>query len=581
MAQRAESKPILSHGASTASYDGSAPEAAHASSFGAPEAENRGIFPLEPFHFLPPGVLVVIPTHLKKVQCLSHLVLLLGLLTSAGLAIDTIVNWSRWGCRTTYCQGRILPLVFVAFSLFYFLRTVEQFDEDLVVKQKEIEKAKDDLGKSYTETVAELDACVAKSMDTQATLAERNFDAKRRDFQRFMSKVVKDHAPGHVVDNALGGSSLLHEFRRFVVQWLQVFSECAIDPVAKPLRPVTAQELDACGSIREVAGLVSDRLRAMQVKFISTQLDRDKKEISSFRSVWDTMTQAQAKSIESKRKSVAGGPRAFRDEETGVMSFEGGLFRPDPKKEDTSLRWFQVGKSSQMCDVKKDSADETGFPVELHFCRCRCVFLSCEHLQLVLAVFVGVMIMYVEMFVAGYAKWALEANVCVCVVCVLFVLYEFVNLDIVKHLEMQLQDVLKEKERLEEKRAAMLDFYSKAQHLAEVWLHRTVPRLDILKQFSEELEDSLEEKDLPLLQSMNASMAALEHSLPALPLWLATTIMDEKTRRTLGEAMTTVTRAAGIKESLALMPKCSSALAHESGRLLQAAIESGKGAEAK
>jgi len=555
-------KPLLSQPQPT--YDGRP-----ADSRGT-EAEASRVFPMEPFKCLPPVAKAFMPKQWQKIQCLAHLILVLGYATCIGLVIDTLASWYLHGCRTSYCQGRILPLFFVACCLMYFVRMIGQYDEDLLTKQKGIRQAKDALAKQYQETVAELDACIAKSMDAQAALAERTFDAKRRDFQRFLSKVVKDFKDAPAPSGQSDGGAF-QEFRCFLAHWLKVFSECSIDPVGKPLQLASAEELSGCGTVTKVADLVAERLKATKVKFISEQLDQDKQELSGFRTVWSTLSQVHATVTAAKRKSLAPSAMSFTDPEGGTLSFDRGVMQ-DATKDEMSRRWLQPGRASQCCGVNRDGATENGFPFELHICRCKCIFLSEEHLQLMLAFIIGWLILYIEAFVVETAKWALQLNVSICLVCILFVLYEFVDLDLVQQLEGELKDVQAEQERLIEKRAMMKAFYDKAQQLADVWLHRTVPRLELLKQFSEEVEDLLTKGGCAeFLKDANAKFGLLEGSLPALPLWLAEETMDLKTKKLFGDAMTDLTRTSDVQASLKMIPQCSQTLALEAGTLQRAA----------
>uniref|UniRef100_A0A7S1SBI9 Uncharacterized protein n=1 Tax=Alexandrium catenella TaxID=2925 RepID=A0A7S1SBI9_ALECA len=564
MKQQTDSKPLLSQASQAKAYDGSTPSEAVSGTTGAP-TEQAGTFPLDVFACLPPAVVQAVPRQFKTIQCWAHLVLVVGTATSIALAIDTLISWYYFGCRTRTCQGRVIPLVFVACCSLYFVRTLQQFDEDLIVKQRDVQNAKDKLSKHYQETVAEMDACIAKSMDAQATFAERSFDAKRRDFQRFLQKVSKERAPS--------GQSLATEFRRFVAMWLSVFQECSIDPVSRPLRPLSTEELDSCdGGPAKVAELVAARLRATQVKFISGQLDADRQELSGVRKVWNRLTEAHAVAIASKRASVC----ARRpDAEAGTLSFEAGAMAAGDQGGAMQRGWLQAGVSPHLCALDREKADASGFPVELHCCRTRCTLLSAEHVQLLLAFVLGFVVLRFELFVAEISKCVLVVNIGTCLLCIAFVLYEFVDIDILQQLETQLRDVLLEQEKLEGKRKAMLDFYDRAQQLADVWLHRTIPRLELLKQFSEEVEDSLSEDFAASLRDMTSSMEALEQSLPALPLWLSDKAMGAKTMKDLGEAMTAVTKATSVKAALAMMPKCSSTLALESARLQSAAQPSG------
>jgi len=498
----------------------------------------------------------MIPAHFKTVHSLAHLVLTIGVFTSLMMSIDTLVNWYAYGCRTRFCQGRIIPLVFVSCCLTYFIRTAAQFDESLFTKQKELKKAKDELARRYHDTVAELDACVAKSMDTQATLAERSFDAKRRDFQRFLVKVAKDcNQPG--LEEAV--DDLVPEFRRFVGQWLQVFSECSMDPIATPLQIATPEELEQCGSVAEVAALVAERLKVAPVKFVSGRLDRDRERISGFRTVFHTLMRTHSANLASRKSTIYGVPDV---ESSPLLSGEW-----------KDHRWLHLGKPSRSCGLDLEKADATGFPLELQCVCCSCVVLSREHLQLLAAIVLGAMVLYFEFFIVGPSelKWLLALNVILCMICIMFVLYEFADIDNVQQLETQLRDVEKEQARLEGKQKAMMDFYDRAQTLATVWLHRTVPRLELLKQLSEEVEDWIASRSLGGLKDMNASVAELERSLPELKLWLSDGALDKRAMERLGGALAALTQAADAKATSSMMRGAGGALARESERLLKGA----------
>lgn len=450
----------------------------------------------------------------------------------------------------------------------YFIRTIQQYDQDLMQKQMDIEMAKDELASKYKATVTELDTFIAKSVDTQASLAERCFESKRRDFQRFLQKVSSKHTRSGRKSAAAEDVSL-HQFRCFVLQWLHVFSECSIDPISRPLHIVSSEDLDDCKSISEVAKLVEDRLRMTQVKFISSQRDKDKEELSGFRYVWSRLSKTHRAKVAAKRNSLCQRRLALHDQdaESGTLKFGNWDEKVDGPKDAVDRRWLQLGKSNLCCALDKDNADESGYPIVLHWCWCKCVLLSQDHVQLMTAFIVGMMILYIESCVVESSKLALEFEVGVCLICIIFVLYEFVDIDIVQQLERQLKDVQVEQSKLEDKAKAMREFYDNTQRLGDVWLHRTVPRLELLKQFSEELEDSFAGKPVHFLETVNANVVTLESSLPALDLWLADEVMDAKQKRVLGDMMNNLTRARDVKEALALMPQCSATIALEKEQL--------------
>lgn len=450
----------------------------------------------------------------------------------------------------------------------YFIRTIQQYDQDLLQKQMDIEMAKDELAKKYKVTVKELDTCIAMSVDTQASLAERCFESKRRDFQRFLQKVSKNHSGSGGKSQAADDVSL-YQFRCFVLQWLLIFSECSIDPVSRPLHIVSAEDLDDCKSISEVAKLVEDRLKMTQVKFISSQRDKDKKELFGFCYIWSRLCKTHRAKIVARRNSLCQRRLALhhQDAESGTLKFEHWEEKVDGPREAVDRRWLQLGKSKLCCAVDRENADESGYPIVLHWCRCKCILLSQDHVQLMTAFIVGMMILFIESCVVENSKLALEFEVGVCLICIIFVLHEFVDIDIVQQLERQLKDVQVEQSKLEEKAKAMREFYDNTQRLGDVWLHRTVPRLELLKQFSEELEDSLAGEPVQFLEAVNANVGTLERSLPALDLWLADEVMDAKQKWLLGDLMNNLTRAHDVKEALAWMPQCSATIALEKERL--------------
>lgn len=538
------------------------------------EVEKSRIFPLRILGCMPSALTVFIPGAFQKIQGWAHLVLCIGVITCIILVVETTVSWSYTrACRTYLCLGRILPLVFVACCLMYFLRTIEQYDEDLLKKQRDIHRAKEELAQRYHEMVAELDQKVSQSTETQASLAERGFESKRRDFQRFLHKVTKDFKDSDVIGSASPeDKALLDEFRSFVMQWLKIFSECSIDPLNRPLTIVKEQELENCNTIAEVAGLVGGRLKVTQVRFISRQRDMDKEELSGFRFIWKRLVKKHETSVAAKRKSLTPTRKSGPDVEAGTLNLGEGALQSGTKPETMDHRWLHLCGSRRCCGINTEQADETGFPVEFHLLGSKCILLSREHVQLMVGFVVGLAILFVELRLVESSKIALEFEVGTCLVCILFVLYEFVDIDIVQQLDTQLKDVEEEHNRLEQKRKAMLDFYDKTQQLADVWLHRTVPRLELLKQFSEEVEDLQEPQLTVFLKNMNSKVGCLESSLPALSLWLSEEQMDTGTKKQLGEAMHNLTRAKDVKETLALMPQCSERFAAEGERLQRAAL---------
>lgn len=69
-----------------------------------------------------------------------------------------------------------------------------------------------------------------------------------------------------------------------------------------------------------------------------------------------------------------------------------------------------------------------------------------------------------------------------------------------------MKELARQNEQVEKQREKMTEFWSNAQQLTELWLYRTVPRLDLYKEVHNQLEDSRED----LLTQMAGANQQLE-----------------------------------------------------------------------
>merc|ERR1719245_2379171 len=181
----------------------------------------------------------------------------------------------------------------------------------------------------------------------------------------------------------------------------------------------------------------------------------------------------------------------------------------------------------------------------------------------------GLAILFIEIFVMDSieVKYELEAEVVVALICIAFVLYEFIDLDLVQQLDGQLKEVEVEQKRLEEKRNNMLNFYSRTQQLADVWLHRTTPRLELMKQFAEGVEDKPERDFGNFLAQVVSREKELDASLPRMELWLHQGTMSSDKMKFFGDRMNDLTRTYSVAETLQKMPQCCKLLAVEANQI--------------
>jgi hypothetical protein len=519
------------------------------------------IFPFEPFKWLPSSIVAVLPCPWTRIVSLPHLVLLIACLSSFAVLIETVAAWKAVGCRTYYCQGRITPVVFVAFCMMYFFRTLQQYDARLVQKQKELQVAKMELDERYKETIRDMEGFLAQSLETQVTFAERGFDSHHRDFNRFLEKYkeqLRDSAEGA---DAVDGASL-PAFRSFVRRWLGYFSEASIDPVQHPLQVVAFDDMDGCRNRAEVATLVSERLASIEVQFVSTQREKDKEELSRVRSSWINKSTMQKKALAIK-ELLCGRVPVFHEKETDVeaaqpevsaLSFDSKLAKSNDAVDE--YRWVQWGRS-QSLGVKRDEDIQTTLPAELHLGCVTIVLLSPEHIQLIMAFFMGIAVLILECAIIKGIKYSMITETFICLICIVFILHEFLDIDIVQQLDAQLRALEAAQLEVLQKRERIMAFYTSTQELGDLWLHHTIPQLDLMKCFYDGLLDLPVEDHVDVINGMEQQLEALEQSIPPLEQWRGDSVISKKKKKSFSSTISEFVRKnRGIHEALALMPQC-------------------------
>merc|ERR1740129_2317344 len=207
------------------------------------------------------------------------MILVFGVISCILLVIKGIMSLSDFQCFTTaewFCASDISSVIFGGMLALYVSGIISQWDEQLMAKEEQCKEQKRKLLNSYNELLSDMDGLLTNATESASGLAERSFESKRRDFQRFLKLFKSRFSSGF-----RGDLEMLRQFRRFCVNWLNVFKECSIDPVGKPTDVVTQKELECQSTIEEVADLCLERLRVTEVRFISAQRDKDRQNLDS------------------------------------------------------------------------------------------------------------------------------------------------------------------------------------------------------------------------------------------------------------------------------------------------------------
>lgn len=524
------------------------------------EEEQSVIFPFEPFRCLPQGLVMLLPRTFTRIVSVPHLVLLIASLSSFAVLVDTIATWQVRGCYTHYCQGRIVPVIFVGLCVMYFFKTIQQYDEVLQRKQKELQAARRAVDQRYKDMIQDMEGFLSKAMESQVVLAERGFESHRRDFHRFLQKYIQHLTEAGSTAGAqlASDAAALLVFQSFVKRWLGYFSECSIDPVNRPLEVITQFQLEQCKNLVEVATVVAENLDATEVQFVTSQREKDKQELSQIRTAW-TDKYAMQQKINSFLEEVCGHIPTFHkkvaDPESGhTLTFTNDLAN-DVDAKDT-YRWVRWGRSETL-GMKRDEIS-SAFPFELHLGCVTIILTSWDHIRLIMGFFMGIAVLVMEIIYFKEKTFhTVLVETVVCLVCIIFILYEFLDMDIIAQLDGQLRELEAEQRRALQKRENIIEFYTSAQELGEVWLHHTLPLLELAKTFYEGLRDAPVETHTDLISGMDKELKALEESAPPLVQWRGDDIVSAKNKKAFDATITQlIGKYSNNKELVALMPQC-------------------------
>jgi len=416
-----------------------------------------------------------------------------------------------------FCVKEALVIFFVLPCTTYFFRATNQYDDRLQAKQQGAQRQKEHLMKSYNDLLSDMDSLLTKSAESSAGLAERSFESKRRDFQRFLER-AKTRYSSVYSGTKTDSDALLKQFRRFVANWLAVFEECSIDPIRCPKRVLQPEELNRCTSISEVCELCLERLRVTEVRFISIQRDQDQRMLRKNK---DELTRMSTTSTRSRIFIPHG-----RNLESELMSTETVGRR---------ISWLTFGFGSG-CRCVDEYALADGFPREVRFLCGRCVVLSAEHLML-LSAFISGWVLILMSMLSKHTDARMIGLLFVTEICIVVVLLRFEEIDIIQQLEREVEKLTAAAKNVGDQREKMRKFWSSAQQLTELWLYRTVPRLDLYKEIHSQLEDATHDDLLKNIEGANTRLEELDSKLGQLEAWRNDGRMKVEAKKRFGKAV--------------------------------------------
>merc|ERR1712194_878407 len=189
------------------------------------------------------------------------------------------------------------------------------------------------------------------------------------------------------------------------------------------------------------------------------------------------------------------------------------------------------------------------YPQIYYLCCCKAIILSQQHVALMLLFFlgfisIGLNVAYLVIAVAnnhnendaGHPYTGVSFFTFIVLQLVVFLLLvKFEEIDVVQRLEKEVQELKAQNVKVESQSEKMKEFWGNAQNLTELWLYRTVPRLDLYKEIHSQLEDSVSKEELlSNMSSANKALKALENNLGNLQAWRNDGDLNQEDKKAFG-----------------------------------------------
>lgn len=395
-----------------------------------------------------------LPSGWTKIQDWLHLVLVVGVLGSIVCMAQMIYELSLGGaCRTPLCFARWISGIAVIPSMIYFIKTIGQYDEHLRDKKKRHQEEVESLITNINEQVAEMNDLCRKVTENANEFAVGRFNDKCDQFRRFLSSTKAHYRDLYT------SPDMLEELRSFVTTWFRTFSGTLINPETNPLMMGVEKELRKAKTPGDICDVALKRLSESKFAF-------------QFQMPAETPLIAGASSA-SRRASA-------QLLEEGGMTAAGDIVSANK----CGMSWLRCGKC-RCCGVERTSTVH-GMPVTVHFGCGSLKLLSRQHINLLCAFLVDLLLIAFEVWQGRWSSFTLIiVNEC----CVISLLACFEQINEIAQLERQIDQYKHRNEEVGKRRDEARANWEKVQQLHDLWLFRTLPCLSIMGKIHNHLAD--------------------------------------------------------------------------------------------
>mmetsp|Transcript_48214 Transcript_48214/g.148824 ORF Transcript_48214/g.148824 Transcript_48214/m.148824 type:complete len:703 (-) Transcript_48214:52-2160(-) len=180
---------------------------------------------------------------------------------------SALFTWG-WLFESPFRPWAVGLAIFVGLGL---CRTAANLDMRISEKVAEVCAKRDELQENIDTLATDMEATLQNMAESNAYLAERNFESKLRDVRRFLKKVSEGSRVGEP-SAGLDDPEAAAPFRKYILQWVTVYQECELE--AGPPPKALSQALQRLARASDVASYVSKWLEDKKPKLVETALQR-------------------------------------------------------------------------------------------------------------------------------------------------------------------------------------------------------------------------------------------------------------------------------------------------------------------
>lgn len=501
-------------------------------------------FPLEWARCCPAQCVACIPIPCQRIQDCTHFMLLLGIVLGIVLIVfDILVLVGKSGRGTkTFFVSEILGLVFLLPCTYLLVSMMGHYDDRAQSRLKEIAQKKSELTEAYAQMIEDMDGLLGRAAESSAGLAEKNFAAHRRDFIHFLERCLKRYKEaftGSKVDEV----RFVDGFRKLLRHWLKAFEEASVDPQKHPLQlEKFKNEFDLYQNVEQLITVVLDRLRQLELKIVTVRQKEDEAVVENFKHTLEVMDSQRSSVVNATNNQVANqvvrvGPRQDRPPSWGPALLEPMAERAQglkdlreiaaPPQEEQGCTWCLCCRGNAICGVHRPRLQEGDmYPLIVGLRCCQMTVLCQEHLYIIVGMLFAIGLAVMNGILPFSSKDVDAKEVVVDIlplaiyaVCLATISVRIEAISELLRLEREVQKLKEERKKVEEVSQDMSDFWGDVQKLTDVWLYRTIPRLDLFKECNHYLGDAEVSMVVPMLKEVNDRMDKLEMGIGSLTDW--------------------------------------------------------------